>query len=196
MLCVPISRTSLIRQSNAATAFLQCGELVRNRCQFLSTNRSAIGTCPAPENKFDRWISVSPSALTQSTLFDLRNSFAALFRLMQTRIVGGESDTVQKAEHVTPANPCGPPVVTIVTVEANFESASRNSIGDTRPEPPTTLPAVSRSGISRTPKKFTGGEFTTNLIFAEATSSCRFGRRSICKCMHEHSAVLIFKSIW
>lgn len=73
---------------------------------------------------------------------------------MQTKIVGGESDTVQKAEHVTPAKPCGPPVVTTVTVDANFESASRNSDGDTRPEPPTTLPALGMSGMSGTRIKF------------------------------------------
>ena len=73
---------------------------------------------------------------------------------MQTKIVGGESDTVQKAEHVTPAKPRGPPVVTTVTVDANFESASRNSVTGILVLSHQRPAGAGMSGMSRTRIKF------------------------------------------
>ena len=105
---------------------------------------------------------------------------------------------MQKAEHVTPAKPCGPPVVTTVTVDANFESASREEFAVagilvlSRQRP---FRARDVGHVTDAHQVFLRKDHSC-LVFAEATFTCQVWCRSFGKRMHGHRAVLIFKSIW
>src|SRR5262249_11670989 len=65
---------------------------------------------------------------TQRIPFFLMAALVALLPCTQTSTIAGSSLNAQTAEHVTPAAPAGPAVVTTDTAVASFENAVRKLV--------------------------------------------------------------------
>src|SRR5262249_38331335 len=97
-----------------------------------SAKRSRIGIAPIPAKACDSSLWAACRQFTQRIPFFLMAALVALLPCTQTSTIAGSSLNAQTAEHVTPATPAGPAVVTTDTAVASFESALRNSVDGTQ----------------------------------------------------------------